>query len=143
MKNNNKSYYFSLLKSFKDYTVNSGMISLGNSIELPVFLRRMAWRLLAACFPRKTKASNRLIQVYNFAKYIFKMRKHHGQKFAVAYLKACQLALQKRIAGDRIQSLREISSDLPFPRMAHCRLPRIIPLGDRRQICLGRTSVVR
>lgn len=71
------------------------------------------------------------------------MRKHHGQKYVVLYLKACQLALQKKVAADRIDSLRDINSDLPLPRLSTSRLPRFIPLADRRAISRGSASTIR
>jgi hypothetical protein len=71
------------------------------------------------------------------------MKKHHGATYTVKYLKTCQLALQKRISGDRIKSLREIEPDLPFPRLTTSGLPRIIPLVDRRSILSGNTFVIR
>lgn len=71
------------------------------------------------------------------------MKKHHGAMYTVKYLKSCQLALQKRISGDHISSLRDIESDLPFPRLTRSSLPRIIPLADRRSILSGNTFVIR
>jgi hypothetical protein len=68
------------------------------------------------------------------------MRKHHGQVFAVKYLKACQLAVQKAIAGNPFRSLNEIEPDLPLPRLSTSGLPRIIPLRDRRAIMSGSAS---
>lgn len=93
--------------------------------------------------PGKVKFANRLVQLHNFGKYILIMRKHHGAAFAVGYLKACQLAVQKRIGEDRIGSLRDINPDLPFPRLTTSGLPRFIPLRDRRAILNGSESVIR
>jgi len=63
--------------------------------------------------------------------------------YTVKYLKSCQLALQKRISKDMISSLREIEPDLPFPRLTSSRLPRIIPLADRRAILSGNAFTIR
>jgi hypothetical protein len=71
------------------------------------------------------------------------MRKHHGPVYVVKYLKSCQLALQKRISGERIKSLNEIDPDYPFPRLTRSSLPRIIPLADRRAILSGNAFVTR
>jgi hypothetical protein len=71
------------------------------------------------------------------------MNKHHGSMTVVKYLKACQLALQKAIAKDRITSLRDIDSTLPHPRLTRSGLPVYIPLGDRRAIRSGSVSVIR
>lgn len=71
------------------------------------------------------------------------MRKHHGELTTTKYLKACQLAVQKRIAMDPIKSLRDLETDLPLPRLTTSRLPRIIPLEDRRAICAGSPNIIR
>lgn len=89
------------------------------------------------------KFTNRLVQLHNFGKYVLHMNRHHGGPTTVAYLKACQLALQKKIAADRIESLRDLQPDLPLPRLSHSGLPRIIPVGDRRLISQGKVTVIR
>lgn len=71
------------------------------------------------------------------------MRKHHGDVFVVNYLKAGQLAIQKQLAKDKIESLRDLNPKYPFPRLSQSGLPRIIPLMDRRLICQGSGSVIR
>lgn len=71
------------------------------------------------------------------------MRKHHGELTTIKYLKASQLSVQKAIGKDRINSLRDIEPDLPLPRLTSSKLPRIIPLGDRRAILSGSPSVIR
>lgn len=89
------------------------------------------------------KLQPRIAQLNMFSGYIRQMVKHHGAVYTVKYLKACQLAVQKRIAEDRIKSLRDLVPDLPLPRLSTSRLPRIIPLRDRRAICSGSSSVIR
>jgi hypothetical protein len=135
--------FVSLKKLFLGTSEKSQMISLGNSIELPVLFKRIGWRLVAACFPKRVKVPARMHQLAFFAKYLLQMRKHHGADFTVKYLKACQLAVQKRVADDRIESLRDLVPDLSLPRLSRSRLPRIIPLRDRRSICAGRSSTIR
>jgi hypothetical protein len=135
--------FFSIRKAFSDYAVQDTMVSLGNSFELPALFKALGWRLLSAAMPKKVKFANRLKQLYNFSKYLLIMRKHHGAVFVVSYLKACQLAVQKRIAKDKIKSLRDLVSDLPLPRLSSSALPRIIPLMDRRAICNGSDSTIR
>jgi hypothetical protein len=65
------------------------------------------------------------------------MTKNHGSLTTVKYLKSCHLAIQKCISKDKIDSLRAIEPDLPLPRLTTSRLPRFIPLSDRRQIRQG------
>lgn len=74
---------------------------------------------------------------------IFRMVKNHGSNFTVKYLKACQLAIQKAIAKNKFDSLRDIEPTLCLPRLATSGLPRIIPLSDRRLIMGGNPSVIR
>jgi len=71
------------------------------------------------------------------------MRKHHGDSYVVKYLKACQLAVQKSIAGTPFISLREIEPDLPLRRLTRSGLPWVIPREDRRAIIAGHPSVIR
>lgn len=71
------------------------------------------------------------------------MVKHKGALTTIKYLKASQLAIQKSIARDKIQSLREIEPNLSLPRLTKSGLPRFIPLSDRRAIRNGSPSVIR
>jgi len=71
------------------------------------------------------------------------MSKRHGVPYTVKYLKACQLAVQKKIAGQPLTSLRELEPDLALPRLSKSGLPRIIQLRDRRAIVSGSQSVIR
>jgi hypothetical protein len=71
------------------------------------------------------------------------MSKRHGITYTVKYLKACQLAVQKAIAGQPLSSLRELEPDLPLPRLTKSGLPRIIQLRDRSAILGGGYSVIR
>jgi len=89
------------------------------------------------------KTTNRLKQLQNIGRYLLIMRKNHGVLVTVKYLKAAQLAVQKAIAKDRIKSLRDIDPSLPHPRLSSSGLPAIIPLGDRRAILSGSSSVIR
>lgn len=134
---------FSIKKSFKDYMETNSLVSLGNSFELPVLVRNISHRLVYACFPGLVKPSSRTRQIYNFSKYLLNMNKHHGSVFTVKYLKACQLAMQKAVAGSPVQSLRELEPDLPLPRLTSSGLPRYIPRMDRRSILSGSQCVIR
>jgi hypothetical protein len=58
-------------------------------------------------------------------------------------MKACQLAVQKAIAKDRIRSLRDLEPGLPLTRLTSSSLPKVIPLMDRRAIMSGVPSVIR
>ena len=137
------TFFLSMKTAFTDYLVHDRLISLNNSVELLALFRKLGWRLLSASIPRIEKSTNRLTQLYNFGKYILRMRKHHGELTTIKYLKACQLSIQKAISRDRIKSLRDLEPDLPLPRLTKSSLPRYIPLGDRRAILSGSPSVIR
>lgn len=143
MKQRKDLIFFSVRSIFKDGLITPAMVTLGNSIELPALAKRLGFRLLSAAAPRKVKYSSRLRQLMTFTSMILNMVKHHGSKTTVMYLKACQLAVQKRIAGDKIKSLRDLQPDLPLPRLTTSKLPRVIPLRDRRLICSGSPFVIR
>ena len=134
MKKAQKQYKFiSFRDLFKDFIVQDRLVSL-NSIELLALLRRLGWRLILASFTRGVSLPRRIRQLLGFGRYLLRMKKHHGDVYVVKYLKASQLCLQKRIAEDRISSLRDLEPDLPLPR---------IPQEDRRAICQGSPSVIR
>jgi len=124
------------------YTQES-RITLANSFELPALLKRLGYRIASAVFVSKVKFSGRLKQLRLFGQLLLRIRKNHGATYVVKYLKVCQLAVQKRIAGERIESLRDLDPSLPLRRLSKCGLPAVIPLVDRRAILSGRPSLIR
>lgn len=134
---------FSIVNAFRDNIRHEPMVSLGNSFELLVLISRIGWRVILACSDRPIKLTKRLSQLKGFAGYLLIMSKHHGPLTTVKYLKASQLAIQKRISLDHIDSLRDIEADLPLPRLTRSKLPRFIPLEDRRAILAGNAFVIR
>jgi hypothetical protein len=142
-KHNNKHYYeFSVKNSFRSNVLTEARVSL-NSIELLALFRRLGWRLLSACTSKKVKFSSRLKQLNNFGVHLLRMTRHHGAAYTVNYLKAAQLAVQKRIGKNGVKSLNEINPDYPFPRLSSSGLPVVIPLGDRRAILSGNEFIIR
>lgn len=142
MKNTNIKF-ISLMNLFKSGVRQDAMVSLCNFIELPALVKQLGWRIIASIFTLQGKVSFRFRQMHNFYNYILRLRVKHGDKYCVNYLKACQLAIQKAIAKDKISSLREINPSYSFPRLASCGLPRYIPLSDRRAIMNRSTTVIR
>jgi len=134
--------FFSLYSSFKDSIKTGAMVSLGNSIELPVLTKRLGHRIISAVFPELVKFTSRLAQLHLFTQHLLRMNKHHGGVFVVKYLKASQLAISKAIAGHPFKSLRELEPDLQLPRLTTSGLPGFIPLRDRRAILSGRSPAV-
>jgi len=71
------------------------------------------------------------------------MNQRHGGEFTVKYLKACNLAISKYLAGEPFRSLREIEPDLPLPRLSTSGLPCIIGTRDRKSLELKNVRVAR
>jgi len=135
--------HISLKHIFSEYLQTNALISLNNSIELLALGRKLGYRMVLLCFPSSVRYTFRCAQVLNFFKYLLIMKKHHGETYVVKYLKACQLCLQKAIAKDQISSLRALEAELPLPRITRSKLPRFIPMLDRRAIMAGNPSVIR
>lgn len=135
--------WFSITSAFKDYVVHEPMVSLGNSFELPRLIRQLGWRVIYACTDGPVSLSRELRILNGFVRYILRMRKHHGDMFVVKYLKSCHLAVQKSIGLDHVKGPRDLEPDLPLPRYTTSKLPRFIPLGDRRAIKAGNSFRIR
>jgi len=71
------------------------------------------------------------------------MNRRHGSVYTTKYLKACQLAIQKKLAGQPLRSLREIEPDYNFPRLSKSGLPSVIKLTDRSSICNTSYGIIR
>lgn len=143
-RNRKEDNFFSIRKHWLGLTTASNaMITLGNSLELPVLFKSIGWRLVFASFSRKAKLSSRLNFLKHFSVHLLKVTKNHGPGFTVKYLKACQLAVQRCIAGSPVSSLKEIAGEGPFPYLDNRGLPRIIPVYDRSLIKSGSASVTR
>jgi hypothetical protein len=80
---------------------------------------------------------------HNFGRYLLYLYKHNGSLFVVKYLKAAQLSIQRKLAGQPFSSLREIEPDLHLPRLSKCGLPAIIGTRDRAAIMAGSTQVIK
>jgi hypothetical protein len=63
--------------------------------------------------------------------------------YVIKFLKASQLAVQKKLAGSPFESLRELEPDLPLPRLSRSGLPYLIKLSDRSAIVRGSVKVIR
>lgn len=127
----------------KDSYEKDKLISLKNSQEFLVALAKHAWKLVSLCMRTKAKTQSRTKLYYRFGLYLLSMDRRHGSLYVVKYLKAAQLSIQKRIAGQPFSSLREIEPDLPLPRLTRSGLPRIIGTRDRRAILSGSCSVIQ
>jgi hypothetical protein len=140
MKKNNN--FFSNLKLYSDVYKAGSMISLSNEKHLKLVLKNIGWRIATLCF-MSTKEINRFRLLHTGAVHLLKMVNKHGEVYTVKYLKACQLAIQKKIAGQPLKSLREVEPDYCFPRLSKSGLPSVIKLTDRTSICNNSFKVVR
>lgn len=86
-------------------------------------LMNYAWKLTTLIIHRNVKVTSKLKVFYQFGKYLVFLNKKHGSIFVAKYLKAALLAIQRRIAGSPVKSLREIEPDLPLPRLSSSGLP--------------------
>jgi hypothetical protein len=139
MKRRNDIKFISLIK---DISLGTNMISLNNSFELLSVIKSIGFRILNAIGIKAGGYATRLNFMNKFARYLLYLRKNHGAEFVVAYLKAGQLAISKKVAHTPVKSLRDINPDFPLPRLAN-GLPHAIPISDRRLITQGGYSVIR
>jgi hypothetical protein len=138
MKNN----FFKNLKLYSDVYKAGSEISLSNEKHLKLVLKNIGWRIVTLCL-LSTKETSRFRMLHNFGSFIIKMNRNHGEVYTVKYLKACQLAIQKKLAGQPFSSLREIEPDYNFPRLSKSGLPSIIKTVDRASICNNSYRIIR
>jgi len=139
MTKRNKITFISLIKAVR---FNQNMISLNNSFELLALFKTYGFRILKAINFKLGGYTTRLNFMLKFFHYLIYLNKKHGSKFVVAFLKAGQLAISKKIAGNRVKSLREINPDINLPRLTN-GLPSFIPPSDRVLIRKGSSTVIR
>nr|UYL94483.1 MAG: RNA-dependent RNA polymerase [Leptosphaeria biglobosa mitovirus 6] len=140
--NNTKNNFFSNMKLYSDVYKAGSMISLSNEKHLMLVLKKIGWRIVTLSL-LSTKETSRFRMLHNFGVFIIKMNKNHGPVYTVKYLKACQLAIQKKLAGQPFSSLREIEPDYNFPRLSKSGLPSVIKTTDRSSICNNSFRIIR
>jgi len=138
-----KNIVFYKFKIIEDGLEKDGLISLKNSKEFLAVLSSYSWKVISLCLRSKLKIANRVRLFHRFGKYLLLMQYRHDSLFVIKYLKASQLAVQKKIAGQPFSSLREIEPDLPLPRLSKSGLPIIIGTRDRRAICSSSLRVIQ
>nr|AWY10987.1 RNA-dependent RNA polymerase [Sclerotinia sclerotiorum mitovirus 29] len=134
--------FFSGFKLYSDVYKAGSMISLSNAKHLMLVLKTIGWRVAVLSF-LSTKETSRFRMLHNFGVHILKMNRNHGEVYVVKYLKACQLAVQKKLAGQPFSSLREVEPDYNFPRLSKSGLPSVIKTTDRASICNNSYRVIR
>jgi len=104
---------------------------------------KYGFKIIKLCIHKRSKLVPKLRMLHNFGKYLVYLNKHHGTTYVVKYLKAAQLSIQRKLAGQPFSSLREIEPELNLPRLAKCGLPAIIGTKDRKAILSGSTQVIQ
>lgn len=138
MKKQNKDIKSLLAPTYE----KSYMVSLRNSQEFLAAFKRYG-KVFTRILFESSKTPTRLQLLTKFGNHILRLTKNHGPSFVVKYLKACTVALQRKIGGTPLLSLREVEPDLPLPRLTSSGLPNFIPLRERREIEKLTPSVVR
>jgi len=105
---------------------------------LPINLQK----IVILSMNRSSSLSDRIRIASNFFQSVIKMNKHHGSFFTVKWLKANQVALQKYLGDDRLNSLRDLEPNLPLPRLIN-GCPAIINRHDRSLIRSGNANLTR
>lgn len=137
------------MNSFKLYTKRvldklskaPSMLSLSNSKELKRILSLHAWKLLCVA-SGKVRVSARLRRFNKFLELILKVYSNHGATFVVKWLKACHIAVQRKLSSKPMSSLRELEKDLPLPRLVN-GLPSFIGTMDRKAIRMKHPGTIR
>jgi len=138
-----KNFNVSFYSLIKDTNFNTNMISLNNSFELLALFKTFGFRILNAIgIKRKGGYATRLNFMLKFFRYLLFLKKQHGSEFVVQFLKTGQLAIQRKLAGNPVSSLRELNPLLNLPRLVN-GLPSIIPAADRYLIRKGQISIIR
>jgi len=135
--------FFSKLRLFNSVYEAGAMISLKNPKQFLLVLAEIGWRVISLSTLSGTKVTSRVRLLHNFGKYLIRMNQKHGSLYVVKYLKACQIAIQRKVSGLPFKSLREIEPDYPLPRLSKSGLPVIIKLADRRAICVSGVNTIR
>lgn len=138
-----KSLLPSKLINKVSYNRDQKLISLESSKAFIDFLMKYGFKIIKLCIHKRSKLVPKLRMLHNFGKYLCYLNKHHGTTFVVKYLKAAQLSIQRKLAGQPFSSLREIEPDMNLPRLAKCGLPAIIGTKDRKAIISGSTQVIQ
>jgi hypothetical protein len=123
--------------------VREQLVHLDKEKSLSSLFSRFAHKIISLSLRSSKNVTARIRLYHKFGRYLFFMNKRHGSTYVVKYLKACNLAISKVIAGQPFKSLRDIEPDLPLPRLSTCGLPVIIGTRDRRSIVQGSTKIIR
>jgi len=134
----NKFEYLKSIEKGQVKMVNLAKVSLKECLST---LSKFAVKLLSACF-NKGGSLYRLTVFKMFIQHIYTMKSNHGMNHVVKYLKACQLCIQKCIAGEPVNSLKELAGPGVYPSL-RTNLPKFIPKADRSLIRSQNIQIIR
>jgi hypothetical protein len=138
----NNKIILSGLKMFRDIYQLGSVIELSNVAAVKDITLTIGRILVYSIFNRRNNLFKRIQLLNNFHKMIIKYNKNHGVVFTISFLKASQLAIQKKLAGSPLSSLREVEPRLPLPRLIN-GLPPFINIKDRSLINQHSPKVIR
>jgi len=118
------------------------MVNLSRFKNLDRTFRRFSWKIISILNQKRVQRLSQVNLFYNFARYVYVLKRRHGVVYVVKYLKACSLAIQRAVAGSPMSSLRDIEPDLPLPRLTTSGLPVIIGTRDRKSILAGSRKTI-
>lgn len=117
------------------------MFSLSNPKRLLRVISAVSRKIISTAVG-KTRVAPRLRRFNKFVMLLIKFNKHHGTAFTIKWIKACHLAVQRKLSSRPCRSLRDIEPNLPCPRLIN-GLPTFIGTMDRKQIRLGHAPTIR
>lgn len=143
-----KTFVIKITRVFKESSkvIRDRLIRLESKdhkdLTLYQLMSKIGWKFVILSLSTHKKVTSRIRLIHKFSTYLLVMTRRHGAEFTVKYLKACNLALSKFVAGEPFKSLRDIEPDLPLPRLVN-GLPAIIGTRDRRSLRNNNIGVFR
>nr|WPH57536.1 putative RNA-dependent RNA polymerase [Rhizoctonia solani mitovirus 126] len=116
--------------------------SLADSRTLLAMTQHIGFVMIHMCFTGKLKFTTRYRQLASFVGYLYSLRRRHGSKYVVMYLKSGLQALEKAVALTPVSSLQEFNTGFMLPRVSRSGLPAFIPDRDRKLILANHSEAV-
>lgn len=126
---------FNFITRFSNKVRTSSVVTLFSLAKEKSFVRVLNKFIpkLIRLSSSKLKISPRLRRFNKFVGLLFKINKHHGPAYAVKWLKANHMALQRSLGSLPMTTLRELEPQLPLTRLIN-GLPPFIGTMDRKAI---------
>lgn len=127
-----------LLRS--SYKVVSKMIPLSEKIGTIMF-KPLAYNIMLAK-GRINRLAGYIAITHKFVNHVLALKRAHGIPFTIKWLKGCHTAICKVLGQNKLLSLRQLTEDIPLPRLLN-GLPAFIPFHDRKRIRAGNVPTIR